>query len=1174
MLWCGDFNRHHPLWDRDEDTHLFTSESLNKAERLIELLADHGMEMILPKGIPTLQHMRSKRYSRPDNVFCSDLLAHTVIRCEVDARARPTKTDHFPIITILELPQDRVKQKPTYDFRMADWEDILENLSIRLAEIPDPTPLLDDLSFQQAVDNLTGVLQDTIRTRVKLKQPVPQSRRWWNSDLEKSRKKLNKLSGDSYRFRALDNHSSHRDLRRTRNQYGEAIMLAKRKHWTDYLEGATASDIWTANRYVNTPAGDGGNPRIPTLKVTDPEGNITEVNTNDGKAKAFAESFFPDPPLTSSVPPDFEYPDPLPDPPPITRKQIEAQIHRLSPYKACGPDEIPNIMLQKSFDLIADHLLYIFQAIFSLRTYYKPWKESITVVLRKPGKPSYEVPKAYRPIALLCTMAKVLTAIVAEDISRLVEKHQLVPTTHFGGRPGRTTTDALHYLVHKIKEAWRNNRVASILFIDVEGAFPNAVTDRLIHNLRKRKIPKAYTDFVRLLLEERKTRLKFDDFISVLIAIRNGIGQGDPLSMILYILYNADLLEILALLSKEDSIGYVDDAIAIAFGKDFYETTRMLAHMMNREDGGYAWSVSHNSRYEISKLAVLHASQRTQPDPANPRKRIPLDRPPLQLQGKTVKEVDSFKYLGVHVNAQLWWTIQAQKGVASATKWIMQLRWLTKISTGINAKLLRQLYISVAIPKMTYALDLWYTPPTKPIGSQRNVGSVGVLRQMQKLQRLATLSIVGGMRSTPTDLLDAHAGLLPMELTLLKICHRAMVRLCTLPSSHPLHSIIRNAHLTPPNRHRGPINNGLKIFELNPHNFETITPDTTAPTYTPSFKISIPETREDSIKAEQEDPSIYKIFTDGSGHNGKVGASAVLYKKGETQEHKSLKFHLGMLTEHTTYEAEAVGAILATWLLRSLPSSTLSPTNLYTDSQAFIRSTIRRATGSGHYLIKAFCLAADSLQGHLQINWISSHSEVTGNEKADELAKQAALGQSSPPQELPPILRQPLPLSTTAEKQAYVKELDSMWQEQWQDSPRRPRMELIDKSFPFNKFRKMQNDLTRAQSSLLLQLRSGHIPLNAHLFKLNCSDTDKCLACITRRGVTPAKETVTHFLFNCPAYRYERHELDRALGRLNRNLEAILDNRKLTQELLRYIGRTKRLKRTFGNLAQSIAEDN
>lgn len=52
---------------------------------------------------------------------------------------------------------------------------------------------------------------------------------------------------------------------------------------------------------------------------------------------------------------------------------------------------------------------------------------------------------------LLCTMAKVFTAIVTEDISYLVKKELLLPANHFGGRPGRTTTDAVHVLVDKVK---------------------------------------------------------------------------------------------------------------------------------------------------------------------------------------------------------------------------------------------------------------------------------------------------------------------------------------------------------------------------------------------------------------------------------------------------------------------------------------------------------------------------------------------------------------------------------------------------------------------------------------------------------------------------------------------------------------------------------------------------
>lgn len=1175
MMWCGDFNRHHPMWDRDEDLHLFTTGALDAAGHLIELIADHDMEMALPKGVPTLQHLVSKRYSRPDNVFCSSVISEMVIRCEVDPRARPTKTDHFPIVTILELPQERIKPKATYDFRMADWEDFRENLTIRLAEIPEPSPLLTDQDFQKAAEDLTEAIRDTIRTRVKLKRLAPQSRRWWNRDLSNLRKQLNKLSAESYRFRAIEIHPSHRALRKIRNKYGNAIIEAKRQHWSDFLEEATADDIWTANKYLKEPVGDGGNPRIPTLKVDAPGDLAREVNTNEGKAILFGDTFFPKPPTLSGTPREYDYPDPLPNPPKITPGQIERQIRRLSPYKASGPDEIPNIVLQKSYDLIADHLLHLFQAVFTLRTYYPAWKEFTTVVLRKPGKPSYETPKAYRPIALLCTMAKILTAIVAEDISRLVEEHQLLPSTHFGGRPGRTTTDALHYLTHKIKTAWRQGKVASVLFLDVEGAFPNAVTDRLVHNLRKRRIPEAYIAFIRRLLEGRRTKLKFDDFTSEPIDIVNGIGQGDPLSMILYIIYNADLIDYIALHQDEDAIGYVDDAVIIAYGTDFNESVQKLTDMMNRDqDGGFAWSKTHNSKYEISKLAVLHASLRSQPDPENQRKRIPLDRPPLKLQGVTIKEVTSYKYLGIHIDSQLRWTVQSQEGVAKATKWIMQFKRLSRVSGGIKAKLMRQLYISVAIPKMTYALDVWYTPPSQAVGQKRNTGSVGVLRQMQKLQRIATLSIVGGMKSTPTDLLDAHAKIFPIELTFLRICHRATVRLCTLPNTHPLFQVTRSAANSFIFKHQGPIEKLLKLFKIKPSKYETIAPNISPPTLETAFTTLIAETREESMDSEKADTSLYRIYTDGSGYEGKAGASAVLYKRGTELPIRSLQYHLGPLTQHTTYEAEAVGAILAAWIIQTQPELIRSTVSIYTDSQALIKATKSRRNGSGSYLLTTFRALTRAVPNELSLRWISGHTEVMGNEEADKLAKDAAQGESSPHDQLPPLLRRPLPYSATARKQVYTTKINNMWVDLWSTSPRKERMDRIDPDFPFKKFTQIQYKLSKAQSSLLIQLRSGHIPLNAHLHRLGCAETNKCPACDERRGGARAKETVIHYLFECTAYRHERLDMDRALGPRCRDLKAIMSNYDHIKALLHFVSQTRRLQRNFGDVSLSLTTEN
>ena len=411
----------------------------------------------------------------------------------------------------------------------------------------------------------------------------------------------------------------------------------------------SANDIWTANKFLKNPAGDGGLPRIPSLKTTNETNNNTHMHNNTDKALLFAKAFSPPPPINT----------------PLTTN---------------------------------------FKAIIDLKSYYNPWKEFIMVVLRKPSKPNYETPKAYRPIALISTMAKLLTSIIAENLSRIVEQHHILPKNHFGGRPGQSTSDAIHYLISKIHAAWNKNKVASVLFLDVEGAFPNAVTARLIHNLKKRRIPNSIVNFVKQLLTNRSTRLKFNDYLSDPIPISNGIGQGDPLSMILYILYNADLLETPLNQINEDAIGYVDNIAVIAIGENFDDTTNRLKNLMMREDRGLEWSRSHNSKFKVNKSAVMHFTRKTTQDP-DTNKRIPIPSPNLIIKGQTVNEVKSYKCLGILINNKLNWKEQAQRATAKVTNWILQFRRLTKLSTGVKLKLMHQLYLAVALPKIAYGLD-------------------------------------------------------------------------------------------------------------------------------------------------------------------------------------------------------------------------------------------------------------------------------------------------------------------------------------------------------------------------------------------------------------------------------------------------------------------------------------
>ncbi|OJA15865.1 hypothetical protein AZE42_09984 [Rhizopogon vesiculosus] len=66
--------------------------------------------------------------------------------------------------------------------------------------------------------------------------------------------------------------------------------------------------------------------------------------------------------------------------------------------------------------------------------------------------------------------------------------------------------------------------------------------------------------------------------------------------------------------------------------------------------------------------------------------------------------------------------------------------------------------------------------------------------------------------------------------------------------------------------------------------------------------------------------------------------------------------------------------------------------------------------------------------------------------------------------------------------------------------------------------------LPRRHSPLLFQLRTGHAPLNKHLYRITKVPSPTCQHCNLR------EETVHHFLIACPSYARQRHKLQEEIG--------------------------------------------
>ncbi|KAG2065251.1 hypothetical protein BDR04DRAFT_1033291 [Suillus decipiens] len=122
-------------------------------------------------------------------------------------------------------------------------------------------------------------------------------------------------------------------------------------------------------------------------------------------------------------------------------------------------------------------------------------------------------------------------------------------------------------------------------------------------------------------------------------------------------------------------------------------------------------------------------------------------------------------------------------------------------------------------------------------------------------------------------------------------------------------------------------------------------------------------------------------------------------------------------------------------------------------------------------------------------------------------------------------------------------------------------MTTIDPDILNRSFIKLTKFLPRRATSLLIGLRTGHIPLNRHLHRIKKADTPYCPHC------PRITETVHHLLIDCQHYAHARQALFNALGRNASSIQYLLSDQDATQDLVLFINATERLKATYGEIS-------
>ncbi|KAJ7723456.1 hypothetical protein DFH07DRAFT_695397, partial [Mycena maculata] len=126
------------------------------------------------------------------------------------------------------------------------------------------------------------------------------------------------------------------------------------------------------------------------------------------------------------------------------------------------------------------------------------------------------------------------------------------------------------------------------------------------------------------------------------------------------------------------------------------------------------------------------------------------------------------------------------------------------------------------------------------------------------------------------------------------------------------------------------------------------------------------------------------------------------------------------------------------------------------------------------------------------------------------------------------------------------------WTAAWSTSPRYEKYNRLDNSATVHSIHKPLLNLSRRNSSLIVQLRTRMVGLNAWLFKIHRAESPLCQTCQRR-------EDVPHFVFFCSRFTHHRTKLRTALGRKATSLSYLLTNEKGIHHLLRYVHATNRL---------------
>lgn len=401
---------------------------------------------------------------------------------------------------------------------------------------------------------------------------------------------------------------------------------------------------------------------------------------------------------------------------------VAAAIRQL-PDKSSAADPIPTAVLKSIADLIAPYITELFNRSLAAGQFPSSYKHAfITPIVKKAGLDAADV-SSYRPISNLPVLSKLLERVVLRQLLHYLNQNDLLPPLQSGFRPGHSTETAVLHVFSDILAAVDRGDFAALVLLDLSAAFDTVDHGILLERLQRSfGIDGDVHHWLASYLTGRSQCVRRGSIVSSSTTLECGVPQGSVLGPLLFILYTADLPDVIEQHGLTPHL-YADDSQICGFCRPG-DAAALSDRLTRCVDAVAIWMRNNRLQLNVGKTDFLWCT--------TTRQVHQLPTWPLSLDGHDVTPSSSVRDLGVIIDSDLRLRRHIDIVVARCFAALRQLR---SIRRYVTVPVMRSLVTSLVLTRLDYCNSILVGQPATQ------------LRRLQSVQNAAARTIFNLRRS-------------------------------------------------------------------------------------------------------------------------------------------------------------------------------------------------------------------------------------------------------------------------------------------------------------------------------------------------------------------------------------------------------------------------------------------